>query len=99
MLVPSSSTMPRHAVVVDFQAFHAGPQPQFAAQVFELAHQLFENLPHAGQRPCETFEKDAAKHDRELAKVHVVLARPAVELQRAEEHVHQQRILDPLGHD
>ena len=41
--------------------------------------------------------KDAAEHDRELAEVHVVLARAAVEHQRAEQHVDQQRIADQLA--
>ncbi len=60
-------------------------------------HQVLEDQPHAGQRPGQPFQEDAAEHDAELPEVHVVLAGVAVEHQRAEEHLDQQRIADDLA--
>jgi hypothetical protein len=55
---------------------------------------VLENEPHAGGGPAEAFQKDAAEHDRELAPVHIVLARRAVKHQRAEKHLDQERVGD-----
>ena len=80
------------AAVLDGQPLDAAAELQLAAQRAELAHQVLEDQPHAGGRPAEPFQKNAAEHDRELAPVHVVLAGRAVEHQRAEQHLHQQRL-------
>ena len=85
--------------ILDADLRHAAPQPQFAAQLAELAHQPLQDQPHAGQRPGQPFEEDRAEHDAELAEVHVMLPRPAVKQHRAKEHLHQQRIVDQSADD
>ena len=94
-----SSTTPRHAAVLDRQPLHAAAQLQLAAERAKLPHQVLEDQPHARLRPAEPFQKDAAEHDRELAPIHVVLAGRAVEHQRAEQHLDQQRLGDDRADD
>ena len=68
-------------------AVHAGPQPQLAAEIFELADQLLEDQADAFQRPGKALAVDAAEHDAELAEFQVALARRAVKEDRAQQHL------------
>ena len=52
---PSSSTTPTARPSLDRDPLDAGAQPQFAAQLAELAHQVLEDQPHAGQRPGQAL--------------------------------------------
>ena len=79
--------------------FTPAAQLQLAAERAKLPHQVLQDQPHAGRGPAKPFQEDAAEHDRELAPVHVVLAGRAVEHQRAEQHLDQQRIANDRAHD
>src|SRR5262249_20417983 len=87
------------SVVVDFHPLHTGSQTNLAAELLESPDEIFQDLANARPWPSETFLKDAAKHDRELTEIHVVFSRSAVVLQRAEQHVDQQRIANPTADD
>ena len=69
------------------------------AQLLELADQRLEDQSHAGQRPRQALHEDGAEHYGELPEIHISLAAAAVEQQRAEEHLDQQRIVEqPADH-
>ena len=86
----------RRAAIVDVDLRNPRPQPQFASQGFEPPYERLENQPHAGIGAGQAFAIDAAKHDRKLREVHVVLSRAAVIHQRAEQHLDQQRVAQVL---
>ena len=77
---------------------HARTKPKFAAQAFELAHQLLQYQPHAGRRSSQTLQEDRAEHDGKLAEIHVPLAGAAVIEQGAKNHLGQEWIVDIAAH-
>ena len=48
-------------------------------------------------RPGKALQKDRPEHDAELVEVDVVFARAAVEQDRAEDHLDQQRVVDDFA--
>jgi hypothetical protein len=76
----------------------ARTQAQFAAQGFELLHQLFQDQADAGQGPRQTLEKNRPEQNAELAEIHVVFFCAAVIQHRAEQHFHQERIANNFAH-
>ncbi len=83
--------------VLDVDFRHAAAQLQLAAQTAETANQVFQNHSHAFERASEAFQITGAKHDAELAEVHIVFASVAVPHQRTNQHLDQQRIADVFG--
>ena len=97
--LPSSSTMrsARPSLTTDLR--HAAAQPQLAAQVAELAAPAASGSAARPPAAGPALQEDRAEQDAELAEVHVVLPRAAVEQHRTEQHLDQQRIVDQAADD
>ncbi len=85
-----------HRVAVGHDRFHAGTQPQFAAEVFEAADQRFDDGADPAARSGQAFQKNGAEQYAERAEIQIVLARAAVEHHGAQQHFGQQRIGDDV---
>ncbi len=96
---PSSSTTFSTAPSLTAIRPTAARKPQLAAVLLEPADQHLQDRLDAGQRPGEPFQEDRAEEDAELVEVDVVLLRAAVEQDRAEDHLDQQRIVDHVADD
>ena len=87
------------AAVIDMDFGDAAAELQFAAEAAEFADEVFEDQADPFVGSGESFEVAGAKHDAELAVVHVIFAGVAVPHQGAEDHFAEQRVGDQFAQD
>ncbi len=62
------------AIAIDMEFCDSAAQLELSAQFTKASDEVFEDEPNAFVGSGETFEKDASKHNAELAPVHIVLS-------------------------